>query len=134
MIDVYDKVEHFKERRAKRIGFELPVRCKHGLIRSTVMLKDITTHGARIEGIAKQRIGESILLFLPGLAPKTAFVVWSEEKTSGLEFEHPLHENVYDALVTDFAIGHLQKTGLGHAAPAKPEATLAAAHPRRFAA
>ena len=109
MFDEFDGVEHINKRRAKRLGFELPVRCKHGLVRSTVMLKDLTTHGARIEGIPRQRIGESILLFLPELAPKTAFVVWSEEKTSGLEFELPLHENVFATLVADFAIGHLQR-------------------------
>ncbi len=109
MIDEFDGVEQINGRRAKRVGFELPVRCKLGLVRSTVMLKDLTTHGARIEGIPRQRIGESILLFLPGLAPKIAFVIWSEDKTSGLEFEHPLHENVFAALVADFAIGHLQR-------------------------
>jgi len=112
MFDESEDVEHINERRAKRIGFELPVRCKHGLVRSTVMLKDLTTHGARIEGIPRQRIGESILLFLPELAPKTAFVVWSEEKTSGLEFELPLHENIFATLVADFAIGPLQRMNL----------------------
>ena len=121
MIDEFDRVEHINGRRAKRIGFELPVRCKHGLVRSTIMLKDMTPHGARIEGIPRQRIGESILLFLPGLAPKTAFVVWSEVKTSGLEFELPLHENVFAALVADFAIGHLQRMELGRPIPDQPE-------------
>lgn len=121
MIEQSDAVEHINDRRARRVGFELPVRCKHGLVRSTVMLKDLTTHGARIEGFPKQRIGESILLFLPSLAPKTAFVVWSADKTSGLEFELPLHENVFAALVADFAIGHLRKLELGRPAIATPE-------------
>lgn len=121
MTDEFDGVENINERRARRVGFELPVRCKHGLVRSTVMLKDLTTHGARIEGIPRQRIGESITLFLPGLAPKTAFVMWSEDKTSGLEFELPLHENVFATLVSDFAIGHLRKMELGHADEGKPD-------------
>jgi len=134
MIDESNGVGHINERRAKRVGFELPVRCKHGLIRSTVMLKDLTTHGARIEGIPKQRIGESILLFLPDLSPKTAFVVWSEEKTSGLEFELPLHQNVFATLVADYAIGHLQKMELGQIAPVNPGAGAPDTRPRRFAA
>lgn len=120
MIDEFNGVGHINGRRAKRVGFELPVRCKHGLVRSTVMLKDLTTHGARIEGIPPQRIGESITLFLPGLAPKIAFVVWSETKTSGLEFELPLHENVFATLVADYAIGHLQRLELGRPAAMQP--------------
>ena len=121
MFEKPGSVEHIRDRRAKRVGFELPVRCKHGLVRSTVMLKDLTTHGARIEGIPPQRIGESVTLFLPGLAPKIAFVVWSEAKTSGLEFELPLHEKVFATLVADFAIGHLQRIELGHPAAGQPE-------------
>ncbi len=97
------------KRREKRVGFELPVRCKHGMIRSTVMLKDMTARGAMISGLEKLRIGEAVTLFLPSLAPKTAFVVWSEPMTSGLEFEWALHEDVFATLVADFAIGHLQK-------------------------
>ncbi|MFM9935253.1 MAG: PilZ domain-containing protein [Novosphingobium sp.] len=121
MVEELGEVEHINGRRARRVGFEIPVRCKHGLVRSTVMLKDLTTHGARIEGIPPQRIGESITLFLPGLAPKIAFVIWSHDKTSGLEFELPLHENVFATLVADFAIGHLQKLELGRPAADKPE-------------
>lgn len=121
MIDEFNGIGHINERRAKRVGFELPVRCKHGLVRSTVMLKDMTTHGARIEGIPRQRIGDSVTLFLPELAPKLAFVVWSKDKTSGLEFELPLHENVFANLVADFAIGHLQRLEQGRpAADAQP--------------
>jgi hypothetical protein len=120
--DRFGEVERIKGRRAKRVGFELPVRCKHGLVRSTVMLKDLTTRGARIEGIPPQRIGESITLFLPGLAPKIAFVVWSETKTSGLEFELPLHENVFATLVADYAIGHLQRLELGRITPVQSPA------------
>ena len=97
------------KRREKRVGFELPVRCKHGLVRSTVMLKDLTPRGAQIVGLERQRIGEPLTLFLPGLSPKTAFVVWSEPMTSGLEFELALHEHIFATLVADFAIGHLQK-------------------------
>ncbi len=96
-------------RRAERVGLELPVRCKHGLVRSTVMLKDLTPYGARIDGLEKLRIGEPLTLFIPGLHPKTAFVVWSEPMSSGLEFDHPLHQSVFDTVVSEFAIGHHRK-------------------------
>jgi hypothetical protein len=48
--------------------------------------------------------------------------MWSETKTSGLEFELPLHENVFATLVADYAIGHLRRLELGRAAPAHPSA------------
>ncbi|WP_421854715.1 PilZ domain-containing protein [Novosphingobium sp.] len=109
MTDELDGTWRINHRRTRRVGFELPVRCKHGVTRSTVMLKDMTTHGARIEGIPRHRIGDTVTLFLPELAPKLAVVIWSEDKTSGLEFELPLHENIFANLVADFAIGHLQR-------------------------
>ena len=67
--------EYDAQRRAPRVGIELPVRCKHGTKRSTVMLKDLNPYGARIEGLDKLRIDEPIYLMLPGLQPKLAFVV-----------------------------------------------------------
>jgi hypothetical protein len=130
----FEGVEQINHRRARRVGFELPVRCKHGLTRSTVMLKDMTTRGARIEGIPRQRIGDSVTLFLPELAPKLAFVVWSEDKTSGLEFELPLHETVFANLVADFAIGHLQRLELGRPEVDGAVKTEPAVPPARHAA
>ncbi|WP_298188874.1 PilZ domain-containing protein [Novosphingobium sp.] len=123
MTDEFEGVENINHRRARRVGFELPVRCKHGVTRSTVMLKDMTTHGARIEGIPRQRIGDTVILFLPELSPKLAFVVWSKDRTSGVEFELPLHETVFANLVADFAIGHLQRLEMGR--PVSDAAPLA---------
>ncbi len=96
-------------RRAPRVGIELPVRCKHGAGRSTVILKDLNQYGARIEGLEKLRIDESLQILLPGLQAKTAFVVWSRDKVSGLEFEHPLHDDVFQLLVSEFAIKHYRE-------------------------
>jgi hypothetical protein len=93
------------KRRAPRVGFELPVRCKHGLVRSTVMLKDMTRFGARIEGISDTALGEAITLLLPGQPARMAFVMWIQGKTSGLEFGDPLPEDTFDTLIRDYAIG-----------------------------
>jgi hypothetical protein len=94
------------KRRAPRVGFELPVRCKHGLTRFTAMLKDMTRFGARIEGIDATEVGEAITLLLPGQAARMAFVVWINGKTSGLEFGDPLAPEMFDTLIGDYAIGH----------------------------
>lgn len=96
---------HLHKRRAPRVGFELPVRVKHGLVRSTAMLKDLTTHGARIAGIEDLQIGEGLTLFLPDQPATTAFVVWSEPMSSGLEFATPLGENTFAELVAGYALG-----------------------------
>lgn len=71
------------QRRAIRVGIELPVRVKHGATRSTVILKDMNVYGARIEGLEKLRVGEPLYLMLPGLQPKLAFVVWSRDREIG---------------------------------------------------
>ncbi|MDP3551028.1 MAG: PilZ domain-containing protein [Novosphingobium sp.] len=110
------------KRRAARVGIELPVRCKHGTDRSTVILKDLNQYGARIEGLQKLRIDEPISLMLPGLQPKLAFVVWSRDRVSGLEFERPLHDDVFDSIVSEFAIKQYR------------EAAAPKAHPIRHAA
>ena len=96
-------------RRAPRVGIELPVRCKHGTERSTIILKDLNQYGARIEGLENLRIDDTLRLMLPGLRPKMAFVVWSRDRVSGLEFEHPLHDAVFESLVSDFAIRHYRE-------------------------
>lgn len=115
-IDPQD-AQHETDRRAPRVGIELPVRCKHGATRSTVILKDLNPYGARIEGLEKLRVDEPIYLMLPGLQPKLAFVVWSRDRVSGLEFEHRLHDEVFETLVSEFAIRHYRE---GHAPKLAP--------------
>ncbi|MCY1671303.1 PilZ domain-containing protein [Novosphingobium sp. SL115] len=104
-----EDTEFEAKRRAPRVGIELPVRCKCGAARSTVILKDLNQYGARIEGLERLRIDEPIHLMLPGLQPKLAFVVWSRDRVSGLEFEHRLHDDVFQSLVSDFAIRHYRE-------------------------
>lgn len=106
-------------RRGPRFGIELPVRCKRGASRSTVMLKDLNPYGARIEGLEKLRVDEPIYLMLPGLQPKLAFVVWSRDRVSGLEFEHRLHDNVFETLVSEFAIRHYREGHVPKLAPVR---------------
>jgi hypothetical protein len=94
-------------RRAPRIGFELLVRCKHGAVRSTVMLHDMTRFGARIEGLRAPQEGEALSVMLPGEAPRLAFVMWAKGSAAGLEFADPLAPDVFDALIRDYGIGSL---------------------------
>lgn len=97
------------QRKARRVGFELPVRCKHGLQRNTVMLKDLTRFGARIEGLDRPEVGEPVTLLLPDQPPRTAFVVWHRGATVGLELAEPIDTNSFEALIRDYAIGQAPK-------------------------
>jgi hypothetical protein len=94
-----------QKRRAARIGFELLARCKRGAARSTVMLKDMTRFGARIEGLMNPELGEAISLILPGEPPRLAFVMWTRGGAAGLEFGDPLPAASFDAMIRDYAIG-----------------------------
>lgn len=86
-------------RREPRERVEMLARFRRTIASSTVMLKDLTRFGARIEGIAGLETDEAVSLSLPGLRPALAFVVWSNAHCAGLEFAHPLDELVYNDLV-----------------------------------
>ena len=105
-MDLYDDTFGGK-RRAPRIGFELMVRCSHRSTRSTVLLKDMTRYGARIEGIARPRLGEAVTLMLPGVPARMAFVMWTQGSSAGLEFGDPIEQGAFEAIIRDFAIGEL---------------------------
>lgn len=90
-------------RRAERVAFDLMVRYRLWGFRGTTMLKDMTPYGARIEGMGDIRIGDEITLLLPGLQPKTATVAWVDGASAGVEFDHPLHGEIFRELVKDYA-------------------------------
>ena len=95
--------EMMQLRRAERIAFDIMVRYRLWGYRGTTMLKDMTPFGARIEGLTDVRMGDEITLLLPGLHAKTATIVWVDGRTAGMEFDHPLHDEVFKTLVKDFA-------------------------------
>lgn len=100
-------------RRHDRVAIEMMVRLRKGVQRSTVFLKDMTTHGARVEGLGRMQIDESVSLSLPGLKPKIAFVAWCDAHSAGLEFEKPLCSEVFRELV----ILHAHRQGTPHPSP-----------------
>lgn len=85
--------------RAERISFDLMVRYRFGEERGPNLLKNLTCGGARVEGIAGLRCGDKVTLCLPSLAPKEATVVWLMGQSAGLEFDRPLHPDIFEELV-----------------------------------
>jgi hypothetical protein len=92
----------FQGRRETREPVEMMARFRHGISTVTVMLKDITPHGARVEGVGPLETDDAVFLMLPGLAPKLAFVAWSNGQSAGLEFAEALDQLVFARLVADF--------------------------------
>lgn len=92
-----------RERMAERHAVDLLVRYAWKGLRATVMLKDLTRHGARIEGIEALRPGDGPTLLLPGLPPCDATVAWAAGRVAGLSFDQPLPQGAFDALVRDYA-------------------------------
>ncbi len=102
---MFDSVETtgIQLRRSERIAFDLMVKYRLWGFRGTIMLKDMTPFGARVEGLSDVRMGDAITLLLPGLQPKLSTVVWQDGSSAGVEFDHPLHGAVFKELVRDYA-------------------------------
>lgn len=119
--------ERRAQKAARRHPVDLLVRYAWKGLRATVMLKDVTRFGARIEGIEALRKGDGLTLLLPGLAACDATVAWAMGRAAGLVFERPLDAVDLTALVRDFAVSdhvrftpdHLART---HYAPAQGQA------------
>lgn len=92
------------DRRHARKQVEMMARFRRDLVSSTVMLKDLTPFGARIEGIGLLEADEAVSLALPGCRPSMAFVAWANEHCAGLEFAEPLENTVFSDLVARFGL------------------------------
>lgn len=102
-----------QERRDPRAVVEIMATFRHDLTSSTVVLKDLTRFGARIEGIGALKTDEAVSLGLPGCRPALAFVAWSDGHGTGLEFADPLDGAVYADLVARYGLGSLTNPTLG---------------------
>lgn len=90
-------------RTGERHAIDLLVRFAWKGLRGTVMLKDLTSQGARIEGMEALREGDGLTLLLPGLAPCDATVAWAHGHTAGMAFDCPLPASDLAALIRDYA-------------------------------
>ncbi len=88
--------------RSERISFDMMVRYRFDGTRTTTLLRNLTCGGARIEGIEGLRCGDTVTLSLPSLKPKEAKVVWMVGDSAGLEFDRPLHPDIFEELVLHY--------------------------------
>ncbi len=111
--DPLDQEPLDQERRNTRAAVEIMATFRHALTSSTVVLKDLTRFGARVEGIGPLKTDEAVSLGLPGCRPALAFVAWTEGLSAGLEFAEPLSEAVHADLVSRYGLGSLTNPALG---------------------
>ena len=122
--------------RAERVSFDMLVRYRREGTRATMLLKNLNCNGARVEGLAGLKFGDTITVMLPSLAPKEARVVWIDGMAAGLEFDRPLHPDIFETLVLHHGqwrerndTDRLVRT----APPINPSAHAPTAFPRRAA-
>lgn len=94
-------------RRENRQQVQMLAHFSRGAGRSTVMLKDLTCGGTRIEGVSGLLMDEAVSLTLPGCKPMLAFVAWASDHCAGLEFAAPLEPALLADLVLAHAVGIL---------------------------
>jgi len=98
-----DRVGGQYHRVTERRAVAMLVRYAWKGLRATVMLRDITRFGARIDGIGALRKGDWLTLLLPGCPATEATVAWTGGSCAGLMFETPLPQGNYDTLIVDYA-------------------------------
>lgn len=74
-------------------------RFRRDIASTTVVLKDLTPFGARVEGVGPLQADEVVTLSLPGCRPSLAFVAWANAHCAGLEFIEPLAADLFRDLV-----------------------------------
>lgn len=102
--------------RPERISIDLEVMARVHGSRRKVVLRNLTTQGARIDALEGLRYDDVVTLTLPGLKPKPAYVVWVKGESAGLAFERPLHPEIFATLVRKH--GHLATPRDGGQKPA----------------
>lgn len=87
-------------RRAPRAPVSLDAKVgRGGLDRALCKVVDLSTHGAKIETYSELRRDSVIWLTLPHVGHWAARVVWSNDFEAGLEFQIPLSEDEFEALI-----------------------------------
>lgn len=88
----------------RRASVEMMARFRRDIASSTVMLKDLTPFGARVEGVGALEVDEVVTLSLPGCRPSLAFVAWANAHCAGLEFVEPLAGPLFVELVARYGL------------------------------
>jgi hypothetical protein len=87
-------------RNAERLPIALDAGLRQrGTTGVSVQIRDLSTHGFRIETHLELHPGADVWLRLPGLEASHATVAWVRNYVAGCKFERPLHPAVLDMIV-----------------------------------
>ena len=87
-------------RRAPRspVSFDVKVG-RGGLDRTLCKVTDLSIHGARLQTYSAMKQGSLIWLTLPQAGPIIARVRWASDFEAGCEFDEPLPDSIFAALI-----------------------------------
>ena len=94
------KPDALTQRRSERQQIAVQVQYKRKVARLVARALDLSVHGLRISGLERLREGEVVWITLPGLEPRHATVVWSDQFEAGCAFVEPLHPAVFEAVIS----------------------------------
>ncbi len=97
----HPKSNALSARRVERQRFAVQVQYKRKVARLVASSVDLSQHGLRISGMERLREGEVVWITLPGLEPRAATVVWSDQFESGCAFVEPLRPAILEDLISD---------------------------------
>ncbi|MES2095485.1 MAG: PilZ domain-containing protein [Pseudomonadota bacterium] len=87
-------------RKAPRAPVSLDAKLgRGGLDRTLCRVTDLSRDGARISSYSALKKDSVIWLTLPGVGQVAATVRWADDFQAGCQFNEPLPEGLYDALV-----------------------------------
>lgn len=87
-------------RKAPRAPVSLDAKLgRGGLDRTLCRVTDLSREGARISSYSALKKDSVIWLTLPGVGQVAATVRWADDFQAGCQFNEPLPEELYDALV-----------------------------------
>lgn len=68
-----------------------------------VTIRDVSTHGCKIEFVDRPRLDEQVWLKFDGVEAISAIVCWIEGPAAGVEFSRPIHPAVFEMLLKRLA-------------------------------
>lgn len=88
-----------KARRSVRARLLQPTRYKRRWIWRKATIVDLSREGAKLFGVVKARVGETVVLELPIIGRRRATVRWTSGCHAGCNFGEPIDQVMFDAIV-----------------------------------
>ncbi len=96
----FEPAETTGRRRSPRAPVSLDARIgRGGLDRTLCRVIDLSRFGARLQTYSALKVDSLIWLTLPQVGQVAAKIIWSDDFAAGCQFQTPLEQETFDALV-----------------------------------